>query len=251
MMTRRHFLVIGAQRSGTTYLHTLLEAHPEIVMARPTRPEPKVFLSDEVVDKGVEWYLSTYFSHARDETVHGEKSTSYLEVAEAARRARRVLGEADIVVLLRDPVERAVSNWRFSTDHGYEQRPLEQALTENLASSRPWDPSATSVSPFGYLERGRFADCLGPWRDAFPGRVHVHFLADLLSDPSAVSDLYAAVGADPGFRAPAPTGRVNRSDTPRPDLSPDLENRLRDYFAAGDQALSELVGRGLPWPTRR
>lgn len=248
-MARRHFLVIGAQRSGTTYLHSLLEAHPDIVMARPTRPEPKVFLTEEVVDKGLEWYLRTYFSHATDESVYGEKSTSYIEAPDAPRRARRVLGDIDVVVLLRDPVERAVSNWRFSTDNGYEQRPLEQALTENLASSHPWDPSATSVSPFSYLERGRFTDYLGPWRETFPGRVHVHFLADLLADPAGVAGLYASVGADPGFLPPAPAGRVNQSDTPRPDLSPDLETRLREYFAASDQALRELVGRELPWPS--
>ena len=44
----RHLLVIGAQRCGTTYLHDLLDAHPEIAMARPARPEPKVFLADEL-----------------------------------------------------------------------------------------------------------------------------------------------------------------------------------------------------------
>ena len=42
-----HFLVVGAQRCGTTYLHDLLAAHPEIAMARPARPEPKAFLREE------------------------------------------------------------------------------------------------------------------------------------------------------------------------------------------------------------
>lgn len=248
-MARRHFLVIGAQRSGTTFLHTLLEAHPDIVMARPTRPEPKVFLSDEVVDKGLDWYLSTYFAHAAGETVYGEKSTSYIEAPEAARRARAVLGDIDVVVLLRDPVERAVSNWRFSTDNGFETRPLEEALTENLAESRPWDPGTTSVSPFSYLERGRFHDYLVPWQETFPGRVHVQFLHDLLEDRRRVGDLYAVLGADPGFLPPEPAGRVNQSDTPRPPLSERLEKQLREYFADSDRALRELTGRDLPWPT--
>ena len=46
-MSSRHLLVIGAQRSGTTYLHSMLEAHPDVAMAQPPRPEPKVFCSDE------------------------------------------------------------------------------------------------------------------------------------------------------------------------------------------------------------
>ncbi len=80
--------VIGAQRCGTTYLHDLLAAHPQIAMARPARPEPKVFLLRRARRPGVGSGTSdTYFAHATDETLLGEKSTSYLEYPEAADRA--------------------------------------------------------------------------------------------------------------------------------------------------------------------
>ena len=49
----RHFLIIGAQRCGTTFLHSLLDAHPYIAMARPSHPEPKVFLSDRSIAVGL------------------------------------------------------------------------------------------------------------------------------------------------------------------------------------------------------
>ena len=75
----RHLLVIGAQRCGTTYLHTMLDSHEQITMARPANPEPKVFCSDEATARGAEWYRETYFAHAGDELLLGEKSTSYLE----------------------------------------------------------------------------------------------------------------------------------------------------------------------------
>ena len=104
----RHLLVVGAQRCGTTYLHDQLAAHPQVAMARPHRPEPKVFLSAELAGRGREWYVATYFAHARNETVLGEKSTSYLEYPEAAARAGAVLGDPLVLVQLRDPVERAV-----------------------------------------------------------------------------------------------------------------------------------------------
>ena len=112
--------------------------------------------------------------------------------------------------MLRDPVARAVSNWRFSTDHGLEKRPLEPALRDNLAAPAAWDPGATSVSPFAYLERGRYADHLRPWYDALPGDgVHVLFLEDLLDDDEAARDALRArsastpasgPGAGPGQR---------------------------------------------------
>lgn len=248
-MTQRHLLVIGAQRCGTTYLSQLLDAHPQITMARPGRPEPKVFLSQESTDKGLTWYRDTYFAHATSESLLGEKSTSYIEHPAAAVRARQVLGEAEVVVLLRDPVERAVSNWRFSTDNGFEQRPLEEALLQNLTSGTAWDEQRTSVSPFAYLERGRYADYLPPWSAAFPSSTHVLFLDELRTDDAAVGAMYADLGVDAGFRPPGRDQRVNQSQEPAPDLPRDLVGRLRDYFAASDAALSRLLGRDLPWRT--
>ncbi|MGH3423075.1 MAG: sulfotransferase domain-containing protein [Nocardioidaceae bacterium] len=247
----RHLLVIGAQRSGTTYVTGLLDAHPDITMARPARPEPKVFLSDELAARGLRWYRETYFRHARSESVLGEKSTSYLEHADAAARAASVLGSAEVLVLFRDPVRRAVSNWRFSTDHGLETRPLAAALTENLQEGREWDPAATSVSPFAYLERGRYADYLDPWDAAFPDTVHVHFLTELEREQTELEHLYGSLGVDPDFR-PQGWGRpVNESEEPAPELSDGLLGRLRAYFAASDAALAGRLGRELPWPTPR
>ena len=242
----RHFLVIGAQRCGTTYLHSLLEAHPDVAMARPARPEPKVFLSDELTDRGVDWYDATYFAHAVPGQLLGDKSTSYLEDPAAPARARRMLGEPGAVVVLRDPVERAVSNWRFSTDHGRETRPAAEALAANLEAPRAWDPTTSSVSPFAYLERGRYVDHLVPWLEEFPATC-VLFLDDLLTDPATVRRLLEALGADP---SPVPTGTgspVNPSEAPQPALAPGLRERLEGYFADSDAALATLLGRDLPW----
>src|SRR3954452_13231256 len=101
-------------------------------MARPARPEPKVFCSDEATGRGLSWYRETYFGHAGGELVLGDKSTSYLEDPRAPARAARMLGRPQVVAVLRDPLRRAVSNWRFSTDHGLETRPLAEALRAEL-----------------------------------------------------------------------------------------------------------------------
>ena len=249
----RHLLVVGAQRCGTTYLHDLLADHPQVAMARPARPEPKVFLDDEVVDRGVGWYDATYFAHATAATlVLGEKSTSYLERPDALGRVVTVLGDPLVLVQLRDPVERAVSNWAFSTGGGLEARPLAEALRAELdGEERTWDPARTSVSPYRYLSRGRYADELGPWREALGDRLHVTFLEEVTTDRDALAEVYRFLGVDPGHR-PAGWGEaVNsaRDLTDVPDVPAGLRDELRGYFAGSDRALAALLGRPLPWAT--
>lgn len=246
----RHCLVIGAQRSGTTYLHSLLDAHPAITMARPASPEPKVFLSDDVIRAGLGAYRATYFAHATTESVLGEKSASYIEDPKAATRAAEVLDDPQILVALRDPVERAVSNWSYSTDNGLDDRPLETALRQNLAGERPWNRAATSVSPFAYLERGRYVNYLLPWLAVFPTDTHVYFLTDLTRDDTALGEIYQRLGVDPTFRPSQGDRRVNQSREAAPMLSTELLELVEDYFASSNAALSQLLGRSLPWSKR-
>ena len=147
----------------------------------------------------------------------------------------------------------AVSNWRFSTDNGLESRSLTDALTACLDEEEAgeWDPASTSVSPFAYLARGRYAGHLAPWLEAFPGTSHVLFTAELLEDPAVIAGLYAGLGVDAGF-VPADRDQVvNESAEPVPDLPDELLTRLRGYFAASDDALARLCGRRAPWTTEQ
>lgn len=243
----RHLLVIGAQRSGSSYLREGLDAHPEITMARPGLPEPKVFCDADKAARGLGWYHDTFFAHARSESVLGDKSTSYLEDPKAPARAADLLGEAHVVAVLRDPVQRAVSNWRFSTRHGFETRPLEEALRTDIETEWPWDGTATSVSPFAYLRRGRYLDYLKPWAATFPDTTHVLFTEELLADPAVLSGLFLDLGVDPG-EAHAPPGEpVNNSLGSPPQLGDDLVGTLESYFEASKAALSAHLGRTLPW----
>jgi hypothetical protein len=243
----RYLLVIGAQRCGTTFLYRLLDEHPEIAMAKPARPEPKFFLDADKCGKGMDWYEATYFAGAGAFPVHGEKSTSYIESAEAASRAAGMIPDAVALVMLRDPIDRAVSNWRFSTASGLEERPLEQALAENMKRPEPWDPSTTSVSPFAYLERGRYVDYLAPWQRSFPRRLHVLFLEELAGHSEAVARMYQAIGVESTFRPPSLTARVNAAESSAPGIRPSLARRLRGYFKESDDSLRNDLGRELPW----
>ena len=239
----RHLLVVGAQRCGTTYLHDALAAHPQVAMARPMRPEPKVFLRPEPV--GAAAYVEEFFGHAGDAEVLGEKSTSYLEVPEVPDRVAATLGSPQILVQLRDPVARAVSNWSFSRDHGIEPRSLAQALRADLAGGQEWDRTVSSVSPFAYVARGRYVDDLARWVGRFD--VRVQFLEELLTEPGVTGDLYRWLRVDDTFRPALGDDPVNASSTAPESLDEELEAELREHYRESDAALAELLGRDLPW----
>lgn len=243
----RHFLVVGAQRCGTTWLHDLLAAHPGIAMARPARPEPKVFLGERPVDPDA--YRAEFFGHAGDAEVLGEKSTSYLERPEVPDRVAATLGRPQIVVQLRDPVARAVSNWSFSRDHGVETRPLAEALRADLAGGREWDHGASSVSPFAYVRRGRYVEDLARWVGRFD--VHVQLLEELVAEPGRIRELYTWLGVDGDVRPDVGDAPVNASSPTADQPDDELLAELRDHYRDSDSALADLLGRDLPWRPRK
>ncbi len=89
MATSEHFFIVGAQRSGTTYLYRTLDEHPEIEMAKPVRPEPKFFLQGDLSAYTHDDYLGLFFGNKAGAKLRGEKSTSYIESEHAARQISR------------------------------------------------------------------------------------------------------------------------------------------------------------------
>src|SRR5208283_527610 len=85
------FIIAGAPRSGTTWLYVLARRHPQLAMAEPMVPEPKFFLVDELWRRGLAYYSANWFDPLPAGRVLGEKSTNYLESAEAAERIYRAL----------------------------------------------------------------------------------------------------------------------------------------------------------------
>src|SRR4051812_13756221 len=96
-----HFIIGGAPRSGTTFLAQALDRHPEIRMARPFRPEPKVFL---IPARDRDEYLARYaplFPETDERRVRGEKTTNYFESVEACARIGEMLPDVKLLFLLR------------------------------------------------------------------------------------------------------------------------------------------------------
>jgi hypothetical protein len=118
------FLGVEAQKSGTTSLHRLLAGHPQIFL--PAENELKYF--SKRYGEGVEWYAARYASAGRQQFC-GEITPYYLFHPEAPQRIYALLPRIRIIVLLRDPVERALSQFFHSRRLGLECLELGAALT--------------------------------------------------------------------------------------------------------------------------
>ena len=126
------FLVIGAQKSGTTSLFVLLSKHPQIFV--PARKEVQFFSSPMLYPKGLEWYAEEFFSGCPEGRLAGEVSPQYMYSTEIARRVHGGLPEAKIIAILREPIERAWSHYRMTCRREQERRRPEEAFIAALAT---------------------------------------------------------------------------------------------------------------------
>lgn len=240
---RSYFFIIGAQRCGTTYLHDLFEESSQVAMAQPVKPEPKWFLDPRKAALGWEAWEKQLF-HKTSAHWYGEKGTSYLEYPASASAILKVFPEAKFVVILREPVSRAVSNYRFSMDHGVESLPIDQALTPE-AEKRPYDRQKISTSPFSYLKRSCYINDLQPWTNIVPkDRIHIVLFEELVAGEEVFDELCLFLGIEP-FKPQGMGHVVNAANEPMPEISPELRKRLKEYFQEPNARLEKFLGRSL------
>lgn len=232
----RHFIIGGAQRSATTYLYKLLDQHPSITMARPMRPEPKYFIRPDYKASLASYHEACFAEAPAEAEWLGEKSTSYIEHPIAAERIAALIPDAFIIFVLRDPVERAISNYHFSAMHGLETLPLAEALAaeQGRASS-----SSTSVSPFAYVERGMYARHLEPWFKRFPSQQILLLTTERITcSAAAVNGVFTALSLQ---SAPALAGigaPVNAAPTAG-TVPASIREWLQAQFREANRDLSE------------
>ncbi len=145
-----NFLILGAQKSGTTTLHGALERHPQVFTAHPK--ELSFFNKEENFRKGVEWY-ARFFENWRDEKVAGEGTPSYLWDERVPPRIKRILPTARFIILLRNPVTRAYSAYWYAYIGGGETLTFEEALEAEPQRVQMGDAIRGFSS---YVDRGRY-----------------------------------------------------------------------------------------------
>lgn len=192
-----NFIGIGAERSGTTWVYRVLREHPEIFV--PYIKEVRYF--DLNFDEDLAWY-ETWFD-AENEKVIGEISPQYLHDPHVPARMGNALPNAKLIVVLRDPIDRAYSEyWR----HMHKQ-------IENLSSVSPYDFAAKLEEDPVYVQKGLYAEQLGRFLEIFPRKnFHIILYDDIVCAPhEVVRDLYAFLGVRAGFTPSVLTRRVNEA----------------------------------------
>jgi Sulfotransferase domain len=239
------FIIGGAPRSGTSWLYALARRHPQIAMSEPMTPEPKFFLVDELWQLGIDYYSEKWFDPLPAGRVLGEKSSNYLESPEAAGRIYRALPGVKLVFLLRNPVDRAYSNYLWSRQNGLETETFERALALEEQRERDLAAHLRYARPHAYFSRGLYAKHLMRFYDRFPQEeILVLRFEDVRSRPediAAAFHRFLGVTEMPALARGA--GRVNAARCSRSEpLSPLLRRRLIERYSAANFRLAALLG---------
>src|SRR5262245_2340675 len=246
----RAFLCLGAQKAGTTALYEYLRRHAQIT--GPSWKEATFF--DRHWARGERWYRGNFPNLARTrEKLVGEASPSYVFHPLAPQRVEELLPEARLIVLVRNPVDRALSQYNHEVALGREPLPFEEALDaeeqrlrgeeERMAA----DPRYVSREWWShtYKARGRYAEQLERWLAVFPPeQLLVLPSDDLGSDPAkAHAQVLEFLGASPQRLDSYP--RVyERAYEP---MKPETRERLAAEVEGPNRRLYGLVRRALGW----
>lgn len=262
-----HFVIIGAVKGATTWIHNQLQDNPAIYLPAP---EPHFFSQDHHL--GLDHYRG-FFDGARPEQILGEKSADYLAHPHAAARLAAVLPRARLVVQLRNPVDRAYSDYKMLFRRGTVTQGPEFYL-----DGRPNDQPR-------FLEDGLYARHLRRWLAHFDAeQIKVLLFEDVKAAPKAtvaiVSDHIGApchysrqVGSEPRndsserfLPLPVRTALAPLKEAARPlrghpvfervrglfarqiaypPLTPALRQHMVDYYEHDITDLEDLIGRDL------
>lgn len=254
------YLIIGVKRGGTTSLQQYLTAHPDVL-------EPKVAKSSHYFDANFDRSWSWYRGHFPRQgwmdaqrakgrpVVVGEASPYYCFHPLAIDRIASRLPDVRMIMVLRDPVERAWSHYAYEVARGNENLTFGEALdaepsrtagaeerirSGDVADDRHWRLHA-------YLPRGYYAEQIEAVYARFdPGQLHVVVSEELFERPLEVMNgVFEFLGVDPvGSGRFEPTNANRKSE-----LDPALRDRLASHYADRNEALYALLGRRLPWTT--
>jgi len=150
-----HIIIIGGQRCGTTYLLNLLKTSKQFLLSDKILPEPKYFLQKNPTYIN---YLKKHFKieKNKNEKVLVEKSTSYYENYKALKKINLILDNYYLILILRDPIKRAISNYAMSLKNGFENFELNQAFSRELNNQRSTSINFISTDPQDYIGRSMY-----------------------------------------------------------------------------------------------
>jgi hypothetical protein len=253
------FVIIGAAKAGTTSLYGWLSEHPFVAPAS----QKEVHYFDYNHYRGEGWYRKHFALEADRATfdrrhgrpfLTGEASPSYISHFWVPQRLAGLLPDAKLVVALRNPVDRAYSQFQMSRREGEE--PIESFAAAVAAEEERLNPECArafaderynswAIGCWSYLMRGRYAEQLTRWLEFFDRRqFHFVTLEELSLHPQhALDQVHEFLGLPPHAYADLPALHTAAYDR----LSPDVRAQLSEYFRPHNERLYELAGVDFGW----
>jgi hypothetical protein len=242
------FLVIGAQKAGTTALYAYLRWHPGVT--GPSWKEVSFF--DRHWWRGEAWYRGQFPLRSGGQLV-GEASPSYLFHPLAPERVRSLVPDARLVAMMRDPVDRAYSHYQHEVALGREPLSFEDALAAEDERTRGEverlvaDPRAFSRAWWDhtYVARGMYAEQIEGWLAVFPHEQLMVVTTDELGERPA--ETYTSVLAFLGVAPHALADYPRVFDRDYAPMRAETRTMLAERFAEPNRRLEALLGRDLGW----
>jgi hypothetical protein len=248
-MAAPDFVIIGAQRGGTTSLYAYLSEHPRIA---PAAAKELHFLTDRH-ERGRDWYLGQFPAELPPGVITGEATPYALFHPLSPARLRAVAPEARLIAVLRNPIERAYSHYVLERARGDEALDFVAAIeaeAERLAGEE-----ARLVSEAGYvseahkhasyLARGDYAPQLERWLARFPRERLLVIRSEDLYERTA--ETFARVTSFLGIPPGAPRSFEVHNRLSGPPLDPAVRARLSRHFAPRNARLAALLGWDPGW----
>lgn len=247
------FIGIGAQKAGTTALMHYLRQHPQVKRGKGR----ELHYFDRNYHRGERWYRAR-FPLAREVTSDmaiGEASPEYLLHPHAARRIAQTLPDVKLLVVLRNPTQRAISHYFMEVKRGREDLDIETAVrTEEerieVERKRLEDDPSYDDTPFqrrAYKAKGRYAEQLKRYLTYFDrSQLYILESSRFYGDTrGALTDICSFLGID----APPQELDLSRRNVGKLEkrVPPGLEQYLDDYFRPYNQELYDLLGVDYGW----
>lgn len=230
------FIVIGAQKAGTTSLWEYLRTHPQIQM--PGDKEVPFFCVDARYSRGLSWYEREYLPAPVDGAITGTATTQYMHgtkdatVEVIAARIKATVPEVKLIALLRDPIERAFSQYRHMVRKEYDARSFDEVVREHLSSGALTRARQAPRGTNTYLVQGEYGRTLHAYLAHFPRQqIEIALTVDLDAEPERVmGDLFRFLGVDSRHVPDNLSARFHRGGTTA-RIDQDAARKLKGHLA--------------------
>ncbi|MEW4267096.1 sulfotransferase domain-containing protein [Priestia aryabhattai] len=249
------FLIIGTQKGGSTSLYNYLIKHPDILP--PSKKELHFFNKTEHYRKGIDWYKKQFPLSKSLNKMTGEATPNYLfDTLTPKRVADHLPQTTKFIVLLRNPVDRAYSNYQMKVKKGHDHRSFEEAIIQDesrLKSEfqqviRKYQNKKPNHLIYPYITRGIYVEQLKTWMDLFPKHQFLIVKSEeLFNEPQKVVNQVARfLGLSENKLSMKMFKTFNKGKYSK-KMDQKTRNILLDYYRPYNRCLEEYLDMTFNW----